>query len=85
MKRIIMVICTVLLSFSAFAEKIKVVGKNSTTGNFTMGTIVPVHDSKGVKCFVGFLDGEPVVGNEIMPRFYRLVGEVNVYEVWSDK
>ena len=85
MKRIIVVICAVLLSFSAFAEKIKVTGKNTTTGNFTMGVIEPVHDSKGTKCFVGFLGGEPVVGNEIMSRFYRFVGEVNIYEVWGDK
>ena len=80
-----MVICAVLLTLPVCAEKIKVTGKNSTTGNFTTGVIEPVHDSKGTKCFVGFLDGEPVVGNEIMPRFYRLVGEVNIYEVWGDK
>ena len=37
MKRIIVVICAVLLSFSAFAEKIKVTGKNTTTGNTAEG------------------------------------------------
>ena len=54
-----------------------VIGKDGK-GNLVQGTL----ESAGLsKLVVGTIDGEMVVGNEISPGFFRVVGRDRVYEV----